>query len=1262
MALEKLERLGKIFVLVQPQLKKLDKALITNVLSRDAALETLTGGTIDFASEEEKTDFLDALESNGMGGVDTEALIQLPDDLGAVTAQSASDIPPEAREEALQRVLVRLLLAVLLPNPERRPQETEKVLVKSFVSEQRRACGQADPAAQPSMRDLNHELRSFKEALGKSLKDLVALHEAIHVPESCFDIMYMRASGNASDDSMETKLLRAARRADFETCKRILQTDPEVDPLGARGPPTEEELRVFQRNAADTESDPDQLQGTPRSSLDYLIAAIARIRTGRNAFGLTENSRNEEVSRRFKAAKLQELQSARDVVALMLERGTDAGKLSHIFARALRSFDVKTLQTPLHLAIEMKSPEMVAVLCENGAESDDKALLATVDLGHVEILQILEKVGNASPNQYRGELNRTLLHLACNKPDAGDDDFVQMLIQMNGAVNEVDMIGRTALHNAAAMGNLSAVRSLLEAGANETLPTRREGSTVIHEAAKMGRISVLQFVLRNASGETVDAVDMQGRTPLCYAFKRHSEENEEVVSTGLENIESSDGLKNFIAMLKQRVVSAEALRGIGRTREMSELVNLIRKRFPPANHYQLSTEDLQSIEVAQEMKAFVELIKNRYRELDALSPNFKVVDSSKLVRDLHVLPLMRQLVCLISLSRGMPSRRDRLLSEENLIYIESSYELREFAVLIHRRIGLADSSCTTANEVRVFKFNLVLASGSAFCTESNNDSMPNLDGEILSFFPQDICQNLERLSGGSEKNEKEQKEQKEQKELQDILRNCFEELFVEIRKTDAVLGILLDAGADIDHVDDQGNPAFDDDYRIEYFKTREEELRAALEKRSKLAHDQPIFKGKIVHHAVHAMWVQQGFRCIACCALVYWVILLALLTLVAIRYSGCDVYESFSVQASVVNRMSSGDAGTLEDVKDLDSWNDYVENVFVEAIWPSESDLHVDADNWRFGQGLVLLGRPRYPYWSDPFNYVDLSIMILFLWLVVTHIELVHGAAQRSSDWLENSERDVFIDVSDLMWLSTVRQYLLGGVVFFCYLKTLEYLRVAATFAVPVMIIIGMLAKLMSFLTILAVFVLAFGIFDYVVFGLKYAPVNSVMKALVFTLRGALGELDFDGKYEMDQVVGTGMTMLAAVLLVILLLNLLIAVMKHASEKTGGRNSILRALNTLSLLNYASLVRQDAQCRITLSLPGFLELALNDKDVHVRHKAIEVVVVVFFSWPGVLRQFKRYEADDVFLRALSLCAYVTSASYLLIDELNDQNERFEQGK
>ncbi len=91
--------------------------------------------------------------------------------------------------------------------------------------------------------------------------------------------------------------------------------------------------------------------------------------------------------------------------------------------------------------------------------------------------------------------------------------------------------------------------------------------------------------------------------------------------------------------------------------------------------------------------------------------------------------------------------------------------------------------------------------------------------------------------------------------------------------------------------------------------------------------------------------------------------------------------------------------------------------------------------------------------------------------------------------------------------------------------------------------------RLLSFFLIFGVFILAFALFDYVVYGLVYEPNSSVLRSLVLTFRGSLGELDFDNKYEIDTSISVIITCLSAFLLVILLLNLLIAVMNEAYEE-----------------------------------------------------------------------------------------------------------------
>jgi len=76
--------------------------------------------------------------------------------------------------------------------------------------------------------------------------------------------------------------------------------------------------------------------------------------------------------------------------------------------------------------------------------------------------------------------------------------------------------GGTALHMAAACGNVGAVQALLRAGADSN---RRDGQrlTALHTAAQTGHTGTISELL--AGGAAVDVVDDEGATPLWHAAR-----------------------------------------------------------------------------------------------------------------------------------------------------------------------------------------------------------------------------------------------------------------------------------------------------------------------------------------------------------------------------------------------------------------------------------------------------------------------------------------------------------------------------------------------------------------------------------------------------------------------------------------------------------------------------------------------------------------------------------------------------------------------
>ena len=182
----------------------------------------------------------------------------------------------------------------------------------------------------------------------------------------------------------------------------------------------------------------------------------------------------------------------------------------------------------------------------------------------------------------------------------------------------------------------------------------------------------------------------------------------------------------------------------------------------------------------------------------------------------------------------------------------------------------------------------------------------------------------------------------------------------------------------------------------------------------------------------------------------------------------------------------------------------------------------------------------------NPFNYMDILIMAFIFGLLSVHA--IATASQQASvdEWTSPTVHDDYVDVSSFLWLIVIRQHILALLLFMCYIKGLEYMQISENIAIPVIVIEGMLRELVTFFVIFANFLLAFGLFNYILYGMTYARASSVVTSFFTSFRSSLGDIDFDGIVDVDRNIGLIFTVLAAFLLVILLLNLLVAVMSEA--------------------------------------------------------------------------------------------------------------------
>lgn len=245
-------------------------------------------------------------------------------------------------------------------------------------------------------------------------------------------------------------------------------------------------------------------------------------------------------------------------ISLLLKYGAD-----------INAQDVRDL-TPLHLACHHNKAKTVEYLLRQGAKIGMQdscgfsALHHAAIQGHKEVAQVLIKASadvnlndrfGYSPLLWaaytkhldlipkfriivnmrrRDNHGRTLLHLALHQGDddpVGGEEVVAGFIDAFISILEAkDSRGGTPLYRATAQGNTTAVRLLLDRGANiEARDQLKE--TPLHAAATRGDPTMIQLLADR--GADVNATDISGETPLHIAARRgHTEAVQVLIDRG----------------------------------------------------------------------------------------------------------------------------------------------------------------------------------------------------------------------------------------------------------------------------------------------------------------------------------------------------------------------------------------------------------------------------------------------------------------------------------------------------------------------------------------------------------------------------------------------------------------------------------------------------------------------------------------------------------------------------------------------------------
>ena len=176
---------------------------------------------------------------------------------------------------------------------------------------------------------------------------------------------------------------------------------------------------------------------------------------------------------------------------------------------------------PLVLAAILGSDEIVRLLLEAGVNPNENknfiALIYAAWTGNAKMVKHLLEHG---ADRYAVHNGQTYLHLAIDCASAGSfyDETIALLINGNEHLDapitlEGFVNGVTALYLAAFTNNISALRLLLQAGAQPNR-ARTDGMTPLFIAAQRGNAEAVELLLQNSA---FTELAWNGLTPLCIA-------------------------------------------------------------------------------------------------------------------------------------------------------------------------------------------------------------------------------------------------------------------------------------------------------------------------------------------------------------------------------------------------------------------------------------------------------------------------------------------------------------------------------------------------------------------------------------------------------------------------------------------------------------------------------------------------------------------------------------------------------------------------
>ena len=150
------------------------------------------------------------------------------------------------------------------------------------------------------------------------------------------------------------------------------------------------------------------------------------------------------------------------------------------------------------------------------ASTPSTRLHGLVETRDVEGLRSLLRDGHVNLAARNGD-GLTALLVAARLREAEAAEIIRLLTDAGASVDDIDRLGRGALHLAALAGNPATTRVLLQRGADPSRVDARRGATPAHYAAAFARVDAMAMLCAHDAKAVRDARDRLGRSPLHWS-------------------------------------------------------------------------------------------------------------------------------------------------------------------------------------------------------------------------------------------------------------------------------------------------------------------------------------------------------------------------------------------------------------------------------------------------------------------------------------------------------------------------------------------------------------------------------------------------------------------------------------------------------------------------------------------------------------------------------------------------------------------------